>query len=210
MKAEETESFLKTVSQSPSEEDLPLFPLELWLYPGITLPLQIFEPRYLSMISERLKLNAGFGIVPICEGHEVGESPRIHPGGVEVRVVDWYQQNNGLLGIKVCGERRFRVRSTDVLGNNLLIGVVDYMPLEAEDPILDRHRGLLDLLAELKNHPHAQALELPEPDSTQSLSYQLSQLLPFDADKKMALLTAKHAEERLNLIAQEVFDLANA
>ena len=189
---------------------MPLFPLGIWLFPTVTLPLQIFEPRYLTMISERLKQGAGFGVVPIRKGSEVGQVPSIYPLGVAVEVVDWYQQSNGLLGIKVRGKQRFRILETETQANQLLVGETTKLPLETHAPLLDRHAGLLDLLNELKQHPHAEALELSEPDTALELSYQLAQLLPFDANKKMTLLMAADAEARLSLIAQQVFDLANA
>jgi len=188
---------------------LPLFPLGLWLFPGVTLPLQIFEPRYLGMISECLKKGAGFGVVPIREGGEVGEIPAIYPVGVEVDVVDWYQQSNGLLGIKVSGRQRFQVLNTEIKQRRLLHGEVEYLPVAEDEPLIDRHSGLTQLLVELKQHPHAEALELSEPQTRDQLSYQLAQLLPFDGAEKMALLLAPDAEERLTMIAKKVFELAN-
>ena len=209
MKAEDSKSFLADQSPLLGDCSLPLFPLGLWLFPGITLPLQIFEPRYLTMISERLKKGAGFGVVPIMDGREVGSVPVIHPVGVEVEVVDWYQQSNGLLGIKVCGLQRFRVLETAVSETKLMIAEVEYLSVEEEEPIVERHSGLSQLLLELKQHPHAEALSLPEPQTRNQLSYQLSQLLPFDGDKKQQLMLAEDPEQRLCIIAKQVFDLAN-
>jgi hypothetical protein len=53
---------------------LPLFPLNTVLFPGCMLDLQIFEARYLDMISRCMKQDAGFGVVCIVEGEEVGEA----------------------------------------------------------------------------------------------------------------------------------------
>lgn len=209
MKAEDSKSFLSGQSQLLGDCTLPLFPLGLWLFPGITLPLQIFEPRYLAMISERLKKGAGFGVVPIQEGPEVGGVPSIYPVGVEVEVVDWYQQDNGLLGIKVCGQQRFRVLAAETTDDKLMMGEVEYLPVEVGEPIIESHSGLSQLLLELMQHPHAEALELEEPQTHSQLSFQLSQLLPFDAEKKRQLLMVDDAEARLALIAKQVFELAN-
>ena len=52
-------------------EELPLFPLSAVLLPGGRLPLQIFEPRYLDLVSHCMKTDSGFGIVRITSGHEV-------------------------------------------------------------------------------------------------------------------------------------------
>lgn len=210
MKAEGSKNFLNTLGVTTGDSVMPLFPLGIWLYPTVVLPLQIFEPRYLSMISQRLKQGAGFGVVPIRDGSEVGNAPSIFPTGVSVDIVDWYQQSNGLLGIKVQGGRRFRVLDTMVNDDQLMWGQVAYLDDEEAEPLSERHNGLLQLLQELKNHPHAEALALTEPNDVKALSYQLAQLLPFTAAKKMALLAADDPETRLSIIAQEVFDLANA
>lgn len=188
---------------------MPLFPLAVWLFPSVVLPLQIFEPRYLEMISACLKQSAGFGVVPIRKGREVGQVPSIYPFGVEAEVVDWYQQSNGLLGIKVRGRQRFSVVDSETDDNRLLVGKVTFLPLEEQEPLLERHSGLLQLLNELKQHPHAEGLALNDPSTSQELSYQLAQLLPFDAGKKMSLMIAENAEARLSMIERQVFDMAN-
>ena len=50
---------------------LPLFPLDTVLFPGCMLDLQIFEARYLDMVSQCLKAGHGFGVVHILDGSEV-------------------------------------------------------------------------------------------------------------------------------------------
>ena len=54
---------------------LPLFPLDTVLFPGCALELQIFEARYLDMVSQCLKAGHGFGVVHILDGREVGAAP---------------------------------------------------------------------------------------------------------------------------------------
>lgn len=50
---------------------LPLFPLQTVLFPGGSLPLRIFEVRYLDMIGSRHKAGQPFGVVCLSEGSEV-------------------------------------------------------------------------------------------------------------------------------------------
>ena len=52
--------------------DLPLFPLNTVLFPGGTIPLQVFENRYIKMINDCLDSDSNFGIVLIKEGNVVG------------------------------------------------------------------------------------------------------------------------------------------
>ena len=94
---------------------LPLFPLNTVLFPGCNLDLQIFEARYLDMIGRCMKQGGGFGVVCILEGHEVGAAPEgFAMVGCEARITDFQQQDNGLLGIRVQGGRRFLVQRTEV------------------------------------------------------------------------------------------------
>lgn len=83
---------------------LPLFPLNTVLFPGCMLDLQIFEARYLDMISRCMKQGEGFGVVCIIEGAEVGEAAgQFSAIGCEAIVRDFEQRPNGLLGIRVEG-----------------------------------------------------------------------------------------------------------
>ena len=55
-------------------EELRLFPLNTVLFPGVKLPLRIFEERYKLMIGECLEEEAPFGVVLIQDGQEVGRA----------------------------------------------------------------------------------------------------------------------------------------
>ncbi|CAM5342033.1 hypothetical protein SSTU70S_04091 [Stutzerimonas stutzeri] len=72
---------------------LPLFPLDTVLFSGCTLDLQVFEPRYLDMLSGCLKAGHGFGVVHILEGSEAGPAPAAFARiGCEALIRDWQQQ----------------------------------------------------------------------------------------------------------------------
>ena len=53
-------------------ERIPIFPLQTVLYPGMLLPLRIFEVRYMDMAKACLRDSSPFGVALIKEGHEVG------------------------------------------------------------------------------------------------------------------------------------------
>src|SRR5690606_2873588 len=107
--------------------NLPLFPLSTVLFPGCMLDLQIFEARYLDMISRCMKQGEGFGVVCIVEGAEVGEAAsRFAALGCEALVRDFQQRPNGLLGIRVEGGRRFVVRRAQVLPDQLTLAEVEW------------------------------------------------------------------------------------
>jgi Lon protease-like protein len=163
-----------------------------------------FERRYLDMLSAQSKRGEGFGIVPIRSGAEVGKAPSIYPVGVEVRIADLHQLPNGVLGITVLGERKFRVFESEVREDQLLLAQVSYLPEDEPTEIPENFEGLAELLRQLKEHPATVTMNLPEPGSTAELGYQLSQLLPLPAQEKMKLLGMANPLERLDFIAHKI------
>jgi hypothetical protein len=186
---------------------LPLFALNAVLFPGCVLDLQIFEARYLDMIGRCMKQGEGFGVVCITEGREVGDVPEgFSQIGCEALVTDFQQQDNGLLGIRVVGGRRFRVLSAEAQRDNLLIAQVQWLEEPQEKPLQEEDEDLVALLAALAEHPMVAALNMGLTASgQQSLANQLAYLLPFAEEDKIELLEIDDAEERLDAI-QDLLD----
>lgn len=177
----------------------PLFPLNTVLFPGCRLDLQIFEARYLDMIGRCMKQDGGFGVVAIIEGEEVGDAPgRYSLVGCEARIRDWQQQSNGLLGIRVEGGRRFRVKSSDVQSDQLTVAEVDWLEEMPDQPLTEEHDDLAALLEALSMHPMVSALEMGgEVSGQQELACQLAYLLPFEREQKQVLLEMDDPSVRL-------------
>ena len=183
---------------------LPLFPLSTPLFPQQHIDLQIFEQRYLTLISNCLKGDENFGVVQIREGREVGATPQIFQFGVEAAIVDWRQQPNGLLGIRIEGRRKFTVASTTVQGNQLMLADISWLPDEPRETLDDRHDGLVELYQQLRQHPLVAHMQLPEARYSCELGWHLSQLLPFPAPDKVDLLSMHDPEQRLQAIEQRL------
>ncbi|WP_101757630.1 LON peptidase substrate-binding domain-containing protein [Oceanicoccus sp. KOV_DT_Chl] len=91
---------------------IPLFPLGSVLFPQGRMSLQIFEPRYLDLVSRCLKDDSGFGVVWLRQGREVHKpeqavDPRFAQVGCYATIVDWDSLPNGLLGITIEGNKNF-------------------------------------------------------------------------------------------------------
>lgn len=181
---------------------LPLFPLNTVLFPDCVLDLQIFEARYLDMIGRCMKQGSGFGVVCLLEGDEVGDGEAQHAAvGCEAMVVDFNQQSNGLLGIRVKGTRRFAVNSTNVQADQLILGHVDFLREFPEEPLSTDEDDLLALLNALAEHPMVASLNMLDgARSQQSLANQLGYLLPFLNADKLRLLCLDDPRERLDNI----------
>src|SRR5690606_19301781 len=182
----------------------PLFPLDTVLFPGCILDLQIFEARYLDMVSGCMRRGEGFGVVTILEGAEVGEAPRRFSAlGCEALIRDFQQRPNGLLGIRVEGGRRFHVGEVTVQPDQLSLATVDWLE-EAEDaPLRVEHADLAALLGALAEHPLVAGLGMGGVVGGQhALASQLAYLLPFSTEHKLQLLQLDLPQQRLELIQQ--------
>lgn len=88
---------------------LPLFPLNTVLFPGMALPLHIFEPRYRQMISHCLAHQEMFGVVLINNGPEVGGPAIPHPVGTTATITRVEKLPDGRMNIETVGQERFRI-----------------------------------------------------------------------------------------------------
>lgn len=185
---------------------LPLFPLNTLLFPGCTLDLQLFEARYLDMISRCMKSGQGFGVVAIVEGGEVGEAPSaFSPIGCEALVRDWQQLPNGLLGIRVEGARRFQVERAEVQRDQLTVAEVTWLEDGPDQPLEQQHEDLAVLLRALSQHPLVAGLGMAgDATGQQALGNQLAYLLPFSLEQKQQLLRLDDAGARLEQIQRLV------
>src|SRR5690606_21760637 len=138
---------------------------------------------------------------------EVGDAPAGYSLiGCEALVRDFQQQDNGLLGIRVEGGRRFRVLSTETQRDQLLIAQVQWLDEPQERPLQEEDADLVALLAALAEHPMVAALNMGLiANGQQSLDNQLAYLLPFTEEDKIELLEIDDAEERLDAI-QDLLD----
>ncbi len=98
----------------PDPERLPLFPLGLVLFPGLLLPLHVFEERYRVMVGELLELpedRRRFGVVAIREGREVGVDGvrALHEVGCVARLTHVQAHPDGRYDLVALGTERFRL-----------------------------------------------------------------------------------------------------
>lgn len=96
-------------NQIPPDDltELPLFPLNLVLFPGMRLPLHIFEERYKAMIGDCIDRETPFGVVLIREGPEVGGPAEPFRIGTSARVTQVQRLEEGRMNLLALGERRF-------------------------------------------------------------------------------------------------------
>ena len=179
-----------------------MFPLSTVLFPGCRLDLQLFEARYLDMLGRCLKQGCGFGVVGIFQGQEAGRpADQFAQVGCEALIRDWQQRPNGLLGIRVEGDRRFRVLKRWVQADKLTSADVEWKEENKDQPVQDQYADLAALLQALAEHPLVNNLGMHgHTDSQQVLANQLAYLLPFSVQDKARLLETAEPGKRLERI----------
>ena len=194
---------------NPSEpEEIALFPLRAVVYPGGPLELRIFEPRYLDMIRAALKSQKEFGVLLILTGTEVGpvETAEV---GTSVRIVDFSQLPDGLLGISCVGTRRFRLHSRRQQHDGLNVGIVEWLPEPAGVALPSRFEGLAQLVESLLPEfgERYQHVERRLTDAAW-VGYRLTEILPLTPEDKQSSLELDDPLERLERLALATAQLA--
>jgi hypothetical protein len=196
-------------------ETIALFPLSSVLLPGGRMPLQIFEARYLDLVSECMKTDSGFGVLLLRQGREVvGSTPlnenRLAQLGTYATIVDWNPLPNGMLGITIEGQKKFRLLSTSVLPNNLYTGQVEWLQTEPRVALPQQAAELTALVRQLTEHPHVKHLKInAQIEDAGTLGCVLTQLLPIDEQIKFDLLACDEPMVRLELIMELLDDMGN-
>ena len=180
--------------------EVPLFPLRTVLFPGGPLPLRIFEPRYLDMVSTCLRNDHGFGVVLIREGQEVGPAS-IYDVGTMADIVDWYQGSDGLLGVTARGRGRFRVVSVREQSDGLKLGEIQPIAPEPARELPPGYEPMARVLREILDElgTHYQDLEKYYNDASW-VGYRFAEILPVPAAQRQTYLEMDDAEQRLELL----------
>ncbi|MGD0569803.1 MAG: LON peptidase substrate-binding domain-containing protein [Candidatus Sulfotelmatobacter sp.] len=170
---------------------LPLFPLDVVLFPGTPLPLHIFEPHYKEMIGECLSQHRHFGVVRAVEQGlaDVGCTAEI------VTVVKEYP--DGRLDLVTEGRMRFELLRVNQKRSFLQAEVL-MIDDEPGTPSREESARAIELHSELLTIAGAkQDLSAADPET---LSFYLAGSLPLDLDFKQKLLALRSEPERLTLL----------
>ena len=189
---------------SEAVRELPLFPLNAVLFPGGPLPLRIFEPRYLDMVSRCLREQSGFAVVLITEGEETAATASFAATGTEASIVDFDRLEGGLLGISCIGRQRVRVleawREADGLnrGRVVAIDADPVLPVPAAQSWLsDVVRRVLPEAGDTYRHVEIR-------DDAAWVGNRLAEMLPLSLTDKQALLELTDPLERLSALEPAV------
>lgn len=190
---------------------LDLFPLNTVLFPGMRLPLHIFEPRYRAMLGRCIETEGVFGIVLIAEGEEVGPAAIPYKFGTTARVEKVEYLPDGRFNLLALGETRFRIERI-VAEEPHVVGEVELAPmpadvdnttLQAAEDVREQFERLVTLMIEI------QAGYMPEfelPDDPMQLAHLIAAGIPTGPGSAQRLLEADSLADLLSL-ERELLDL---
>jgi Lon protease-like protein len=111
---------------------LPLFPLDTVLFPGMPLPLHIFEERYRLMVNQCLDNDGDFGVVMGMASALDTQTSAEHLTGTTAQITKVQRLEDGRMNIMTQGGERFRLLQV-VQSRPYFVARVEHVPLEGED-----------------------------------------------------------------------------
>ena len=185
-----------------------MFPLNAVIFPGVQVPLTVFEDRYRALVHHLLRVEDPtqrlFGSVGIREGYEVGEhgSQSLFRVGCRVQLTEVESHPDGTFSIVAVGLDRIQLERLDTTGTFPVGEVVDRPEssgaVDAE--LVERARSTFTAyraaLAAIRADPYTGNL----PKDPSYLSWTLAACAPLPLHERQALLEAEDAGDRLRLV----------
>lgn len=187
---------------------LPLFPLGTVLFPGLVLPLHVFEQRYRALVRDLLDLpedERRFGVVAIRSGREVGVDGvrALYDVGCVAHLRSVEEHADGRFDLVSTGTARFRLQSLDEHAQPYLVGDVevlaDRIGPAPEAPLLDRTvRAAFATYLSALSVASGETIEPPDlPDDPLVLGYLVAATTALDLDERQRLLAEPDGVARL-------------
>jgi ATP-dependent Lon protease len=184
--------------------ELPLFPLPLVLFPGVPLPLHIFEPRYQQMLGDIRAHDSLFGLSYFDAAETDRDIPAIGHVGCVAEVTEVQPLSEGRSNILTIGLIRYRLESYVEQTESYLVGRVHFFEDEVEDTHFLEERAdevskLFIRIAQavrIINDERASLPELP-PTEPERLSFLVAAAMELEAEVKLELLELTYTSERL-------------
>lgn len=194
------------MAEGTTQRVLPLFPLEqVVLFPGMSLPLRIFEERYKVMIGACQVTDQLFGVVLIRSGLEVGEPAEPEHTGCTARMVRVDRIPDGRMHILTIGEERFRLTGpARTMPEGYLVADVELLPeptsVSVDTELIGKVRAQFARYQQaiLGLTGRGDPVSAPElPSDPVKLSYRIASTLYVDPHERQKLLETDEVGARL-------------
>jgi len=192
-------------------DPLPLFPLQMVLFPGALLALKVFEARYLDLMSECLRTGSPFGVVCLKGGDEVERrsgktaEAQLEMVGVTATIDNLDAQQTGILHVRCTGQQRFLLTAPPhQQANGLWLGhakLVAADPTRAPGPAMaDTVGALADAISKLEQHDRVPFAPPYRLDDAGWVANRWCELLPLPLSAKQKLMALDDPVIRLSLV----------
>ena len=185
---------------------LPIFPLPLVLFPGVTIPLHIFEPRYRRMLADCLERDRRFGIVFLAEGTSEDSLGIGGDVGCVALIESHEELPDGRSNITVAGRERFSLRAFVTSPLPYHVGMIvpyDDVPEPAAllEPLATRVRERFERIARAARTISDDQDAVPElPDDPALLSFRVASFIDLNVQERHRLLASTSPGERLRTV----------
>jgi ATP-dependent Lon protease len=184
--------------------ELPIFPLALVLFPGVPLPLHIFEPRYRQMLSDVRAGNNLFGVAYYDASTSEKDMPAAGQVGCVAEITESQTMPDGRSNILTVGIIRYRLEEYVERDDPYLLARVSYFEDDEEDATMlsDSAREVAETFTRIARAVRAindERAHLPDISDTepQRLSFLVAAAMEVDTDVKQDLLELRSTSERL-------------
>ena len=183
-----------------------LFPLNTLVCPGGKLPLRVFEQRYLDMVKGCLREDEGFVVVMLrSDDDDANVSSQIYRVGTLVKIIDFDQDQQGILCIVAKGFQQVRITNPERQASGLWVGDIDYYEEDSFVSLPEEFIELQSVLKALVQHPIVQELNMEiDYDDGRQIGWRLTELLPLDASQKQYLYELQDPIRRLEKISDQL------
>lgn len=183
--------------------ELPLFPLSVVLFPGLPLPLHIFEERYRRMVADVRVTNNLFGLSYFDMTESVDDKPPIGHIGCVAQIIEVEQLPDGRSNIMTVGVVRYRVTGYVETDDPYFVGRVEFFEDDAEDEpqLKERMHEVVALFERIArsvrtlNDNRAGVPDLPE-DEPERLSFLIASAMELEDEVKLELLKMRSGLKR--------------
>ena len=182
-----------------AEQGVPIFPLRTILFPDSQLPLRIFEPRYLDMVSSCMRSNKEFGIVLSRKVPQPGML-ETYATGTLAKIIDWNQADDGLLGITALGTNKFELLSMTKQEDGLNIGEINIIEKEEDFKAPPNFDAMISLLEAILEDIDLYDKREKFFQSASWVSFRFAEILPLEIDDKQKCLEFDDPIMRLNFL----------
>lgn len=189
--------------------ELPIFPLALVLFPGVPLPLHIFEPRYRQMLNDVRAGNSLFGVSYFDASTSDRDAPTVGTVGCVAEVTETQGLPDGRSNILTVGIIRYRVEEYVDRDNPYLVARVSYFEDDEEDPnvLSESARDVAEIFTRIARAVRTindERASLPDISDTepQRLSFLVAAAMEVDTQIKQDMLEMRSTGQRLSQLRE--------